>query len=178
MSSSVSGRELVHRREATVEASPELVFAELERMGGAHGWPYADVLWQLRGWIDRLVGGVGMRGHPDIRGGLTAGQTLDFWTVEAVDRPTRLRLRAEMRLPGAAWLEYDVEGGATSSRLTQTARFVPRGIAGRLYWYGLLPVHVAIFRGMVRRLSGRATRAAAAARPAKDIGPLDSGQGW
>jgi hypothetical protein len=168
---------LVYRREATVEAVPELVFAELERMGGAYGWPYADVLWQLRGWIDRLVGGVGMRGRPEARGGLVAGQTLDFWTVEDVERPARLRLRAEMRLPGDAWLEYDVAGDGAASRLTQTARFVPRGIAGRLYWYGLLPAHAAIFRGMVRRLAARAVRAAVA-RAAKDIGPLDSGQGW
>ncbi len=155
--------ELTYRRRATVAAPPEVVFDELGRMGGAHGWPYADVLWRIRGWIDRLVGGVGMRGHPEPGGGLVAGQVLDFWAVEEVDRPSRLRLRAEMKVPGAAWLEYDVEGDGASSTLTQTARFAPRGIAGQLYWYGLFPIHVAIFRGMVRRLAGRAGRAAARA---------------
>ncbi|HSL97337.1 MAG TPA: DUF2867 domain-containing protein [Candidatus Deferrimicrobiaceae bacterium] len=169
--------ELVYRRHTTVAAPPELVFAELERMGGSHGWPYADILWRIRGWIDGLMGGVGMRGHPDTAGGLVAGQVLDFWEVEEIERPAQLRLRAEMKVPGAAWLEYEVEGDGASSRLTQTARFVPHGIAGQLYWYGLLPVHVAIFRGMVRRLAGRAVRAAAA-RAASDNGPLDSGQVW
>lgn len=177
MSSRQAARELIYRREVVVPAPAELVFTELERMGGSHGWPYADVLWRIRGWIDRLVGGVGMRGHPDPAGGLVAGQVLDFWAVEEIERPAQLRLRAEMKLPGAAWLEYDVERDGASCRLTQTARFLPRGIAGRLYWYGLLPVHVAIFRGMVRRLAGRAVRAAAA-RAVGDNGPLDSGQGW
>lgn len=163
-------RELVYRRRTTITAPPELVFAELERMGGVHGWPYADVLWKIRGLIDRLVGGVGMRGHPEASGGLVAGQVLDFWAIEAVNRPAQLRLRAEMKVPGAAWLEYDVAGDRVSSTLTQTARFVPRGLAGQLYWYGLLPLHVAIFRGMVRRLADRAATAAAA-RASRDNVP-------
>jgi hypothetical protein len=153
-------RDLVYRASMRVPAPPEVTFVELERMGGTEGWPYADLLWQLRGLVDRLVGGVGMRGHPGPGAGLAEGQALDFWRVERVVRPSRLQLRAEMRLPGVALLEFEIEPDGPGSHLVQTARFWPRGLAGRLYWYGLLPIHAAIFRGMVRRLAARAARRA------------------
>jgi len=162
MASPATGaREVAYRCAVLVRASPEATFRELERMGGVHGWPYAEPLWRLRGLIDRLVGGVGMRGHPGGDDGLYEGQALDFWRVERVVRPSNLRLRAEMRLPGVAWLEFEAEpdgtrGAESACRLVQTARFVPRGLAGSVYWYGLLPIHAAIFRGMIRRLAARA----------------------
>lgn len=149
-------RDLTYRASVRVAARPEETFTELERVGGREGWPYANVLWQLRGLIDRLVGGVGMRGRPGQGAGLAEGQVLDFWQVDRLVRPSRLRLRAEMRLPGVAYLEFEVEPDGSGSRLVQTALFRPRGLAGRLYWYGLLPLHAAIFRGMVRRLAARA----------------------
>jgi hypothetical protein len=157
---------LVDRRVITVDASPEATFAAVERIGGEYGWPYADPLWRIRGWIDRVVGGAGMRGRPSTDG-LEEGHPLDFWHVERLERPSRLRLRSEMRMPGSAWLEFVVEpsgptgamaspGSTEGSRLIQTAIFHPTGLAGRAYWYGLYPVHVLIFRGMVRRLAQRA----------------------
>jgi hypothetical protein len=160
-------RQLTYRRAIAVDATPAATFAELERLGGANGWPFANALWQVRGRIDGLVGGPGMRGGAASEGGLDEGQALDFWRVERVERPSLLRLRAEMRLPGRAWLEFEIEPHGPSSRLIQTARFAPDGIAGRVYWYGLLPIHAAIFRGLIRRLALRA------ARPRKEV-PSDS----
>jgi hypothetical protein len=157
---------LIDRRVITVAAPPEVTFAAVERIGGQFGWPYADPLWRIRGWIDRIVGGAGMRGRFSADG-LEEGHPLDFWHVERLERPWRLRLRSEMRIPGSAWLEFVVEPdrlpdeertrrSPTGSRLIQTAIFHPTGIAGRAYWYGLYPIHVLIFRGMVRRLAQRA----------------------
>lgn len=146
---------LVDRRSQAVGAPRDVVFAQVERIGGAHGWPFANVLWRIRGLADRAVGGVGMRlGRRDpIR--LRVGDALDFWRVEAIRRPEQLRLRAEMRVPGCAWLQYDVEETPTGSTLIQTAFFEPRGIAGFAYWYVLLPVHSVIFRRMVVALAAR-----------------------
>lgn len=148
---------LVDRREHAIPASPERVFAEVERLGGPRGWPSGNVLWRIRGGMDRLVGGVGMRpGHGE-PGRLRVGDALDFWRVEALERPHLLRLRAEMRVPGRAWLEFAVVSTPAGSRLVQTASFDPNGIAGYAYWYLLLPIHLPIFRGMVRALAERAT---------------------
>jgi hypothetical protein len=106
----------------------------------------------VRGWVDKLVGGVGMRRgrrHPD---DLWVGDSLDFWRVEAIERPHLLRLRAEMRLPGDAWLEWQVEECEGGVRLGQRAIFSPRGLTGRLYWYALLPFHGVIFGQLARAL--------------------------
>jgi uncharacterized protein YbjT (DUF2867 family) len=157
--SSVSSGEgmIVERRQRSIAASPERVFAEVERLGGAAGWPYANVLWRIRGLIDRVVGGVGMRlGRRDPEH-LRVGDALDFWRVEEVRRPELLRLRAEMKVPGRAWLQYEVVPARRGSRLIQTAFFEPKGLPGLAYWYGLYPVHGAIFRGTVRALADRAT---------------------
>jgi uncharacterized protein YbjT (DUF2867 family) len=151
-----------------VAAPPEAVFATLQRLGGRHGWPYGRWLWGLRGALDRLVGGVGLRRgrrHPD---DLAVGDPLDFWRVEAYEPPQRLRLRAEMRLPGEAWLEFAVASdGRGGSVLHQTAAFAPRGLSGLLYWYALLPVHRPLFRGMARALARRAEAPTPAVRPGR-----------
>jgi hypothetical protein len=149
---------IVERRQRVVPASAERTFAEVERVGGAQGWPYANLLWRIRGLADRLVGGVGMRlgrRRPDT---LREGDALDFWRVEEIRRPELLRLRAEMKVPGRAWLQYEVESIAGGSRLVQTAFFEPKGLPGLAYWYILYPVHGLIFRGMVRVLAERASR--------------------
>jgi Protein of unknown function (DUF2867) len=147
---------LTDRRAREVAAPPEVVFAEVERVGGARGWPFAGQLWRLRGLMDRMVGGVGMRlGRRDPER-LRVGDALDFWRVDAVRRPELLRLRAEMKTPGPAWLQYEVEPTPTGSRLVQTAFFEPHGLAGLVYWYALLPIHDVVFRGMVAAIAKQA----------------------
>lgn len=147
---------IIERRRRDVSASPERVFAEVERLGGSAGWPYADALWRVRGAVDRVFGGVGMRLGRRSPEHLRVGDALDFWRVEEVRRPTLLRLRAEMKVPGRAWLQYEVSATAAGSHLVQTAFFEPKGLPGLAYWYVLYPVHGLIFRGMVRSLARRA----------------------
>lgn len=149
---------IIERRHRIVRVSPERLFAEVERLGGRAGWPYGNFLWRIRGFLDRLVGGVGMRLGRRSPTELRVGDALDFWRVEAVDRPTMLRLRAEMRVPGRAWLQYEVTETPRGSRLEQTAFFEPKGLPGLAYWYLLYPVHGLIFRGMVRVIAERAAR--------------------
>jgi uncharacterized protein YbjT (DUF2867 family) len=147
---------IIDRRTRTIRATPEEVFATVERVGGAGGWPYANVLWRVRGLADRVVGGVGMRlGRRDPER-LRAGDALDFWRVEEIRRPRLLRLRAEMKVPGRAWLQYEVVPMLGGSRLSQTAFFEPKGVLGLAYWYVLYPAHAVIFRGMIRVLARRA----------------------
>ncbi len=149
---------IVERRQRTIGAAPERVFAEIESVGGDAGWPYANVLWRLRGIADRAVGGVGMRLGRRDPARLRVGDALDFWRVEEIDRPNLLRLRAEMRVPGRAWLQYEVTAADDGSRLVQTAFFEPKGLPGLAYWYLLYPLHGLIFRGTVRAIAARATR--------------------
>ena len=154
----LSSREgmIIERRRQVVPVPADRLFAEVERLGGRGGWPYANLLWRIRGFLDRVVGGVGMRLGRRSPTELRVGDALDFWRVEAVERPTLLRLRAEMRVPGRAWLQYEVTETARGSRLEQTAFFEPKGLPGLAYWYVLYPIHGFIFRGMVRRLARRA----------------------
>lgn len=149
-------RLLIDRRSLEVEVAADRMFAEVERVGGRAGWPAANFLWRLRGIIDRLVGGIGMRFGRRDQESLHVGEAVDFWRVEALDRPHLLRLRGHMRVPGRAWLQYEVEATPDGSRLVQTAYFAPHGIAGYAYWYILMPIHGPIFRGMVRVLAERA----------------------
>ena len=117
------------------------------------GWYYADWLWALRGFLDLLAGGAGLRRgrrHPDA---LRPGDPLDFWRVEALEPDRRLRLQAEMRLPGRAWLDFEVEPTERGARITQTASYDPLGLAGLLYWYGLYPAHALVFAGMLRGIA-------------------------
>jgi hypothetical protein len=152
---------IVDRQRRTARATPAQAFAEVERLGGNAGWPSGNVLWRVRGLLDRLVGGPGMRlGRRDPRR-LRVGDAVDFWRVEEVRPGELLRLRAEMKVPGRAWLQYETVEAAGGCRIVQTAFFEPRGLSGRLYWYLLLPVHLAIFRGSVREIARRAEAAAA-----------------
>jgi uncharacterized protein YbjT (DUF2867 family) len=137
-------------RRIVLAASPEALWAVVSRIGGRTGWYYGDWLWQLRGVLDRLVGGVGLiRGRRDAAE-LQAGDALDFWRVASVERPRRLLLVAEMKLPGQAVLEFIIQpGGDGQTELRQTARFLPRGLWGLLYWYAVLPFHGLVFNGML-----------------------------
>lgn len=147
---------IIEERRLDTDAPPSGVFGALSRIGGAEGWYYADFLWQLRGLMDRAVGGVGMRRGRRHPSELRPGDPLDFWRVEACDSGRLLRLRAEMRLPGEAWLQFQVEPSGTGSRLVQKALFAPRGLAGLLYWYALYPAHRLIFSGLIREIARRA----------------------
>jgi uncharacterized protein YbjT (DUF2867 family) len=157
---------IVERRQRTVSTSPGRAFAEVERLGGNAGWPYANLLWRLRGLMDRVVGGVGMRLGRRDPDHLRVGDALDFWRVEEIHRPTLLRLRAEMKVPGRAWLQYEVTPTEAGCRLIQTAFFEPKGLPGLAYWYVLYPVHGLIFRGSIRVLAERALGPRAEASPA------------
>ena len=142
--------------EASTSASVDDLFATVEGVGGERGWYVANSLWGLRGVVDKLVGGVGMRRgrrHPDE---LRVGDALDFFRVERIDPPNRLLLRAEMKLPGDAWLEWTVVDEGAVRRLHQRARFHPRGIGGRLYWWVLLPIHRIMWRLLCERLAASA----------------------
>ena len=150
---------IVDRQRRRVRASAHDTFAEVERLGGKAGWPYGNALWRIRGLVDRMVGGPGMRlGRRDPKH-LRVGDAVDFWRVEEVRSGELLRLRAEMRVPGRAWLQYEVIDDPAGCKLVQTAFFEPRGLSGRLYWYLLLPGHLLIFRGSIRELVRRAQSA-------------------
>ena len=152
------GNRLLDRRSRVVAASPAAAFAPILRIGGRQGWYHADWLWTLRGWLDLLVGGPGMRRGRRQDDALQVGDTVDCWRVEAVE-PGRLRLRAEMKLPGRAWLEFTVRPEGAGSRIEQTATFDPHGLAGLLYWYSIYPLHEVVFGGMLRALARAAETA-------------------
>jgi len=155
---------LIDRREIAAQASPSDLFETFIRLGGKEGWLYADWLWELRGVLDRLVGGIGTRRGRRSPDSIRIGDALDFWRVEAYDTDRLLRLRAEMRLPGYAWLQFEAVGGdGSGSCLRQTAFFEPRGMFGYLYWFGVFPFHGLIFGNMAKRI-GLAAEARARAR--------------
>jgi uncharacterized protein YbjT (DUF2867 family) len=150
------GSRLVDSRTARVDVGVERAFEPIRRIGGQTGWYFGNWLWSLRGFLDLLVGGVGVRRgrrHPDE---IRVGDAVDFWRVEQYEPPHRLRLAAEMKLPGRAWLEFEVQRDGFGSVIRQTAIFDPVGIAGRLYWYGIYPLHWLVFRGMLRNIARRA----------------------
>jgi uncharacterized protein YbjT (DUF2867 family) len=146
------GQRAVASRTVRVAASPQQVFAPIQRLGGKTGWYYANGFWRLRGLLDQLVGGVGLRrGRRDpVR--LVVGDTLDFWRVEAFEQDRLLRLSSEMKAPGRIWLQFEVVGDQAETTLRQTAIFDPHGFGGVAYWYTLYPVHHLIFEGMLRRI--------------------------
>jgi uncharacterized protein YbjT (DUF2867 family) len=152
-------------RERETDAAPEALWQVIEGIGGENGWYSFPLAWAVRGWLDRLVGGVGLRrGRRDARR-LRVGDSLDFWRVEEIERGRLLRLRAEMRLPGLAWLEMRVEtpGEGTAGRAPvlyrQRAVFHPRGLLGHLYWWSVSPFHAVVFGGMARNIVRAADRA-------------------
>ncbi|RIV32692.1 SDR family oxidoreductase [Micromonospora radicis] len=144
-------------RERTVAASAEALWRVIEGVGGEHGWYSFPLAWSARGWVDRLVGGVGLRRgrrHPHQ---LRVGEALDFWRVEEIVPGELLRLRAEMRLPGRAWLELRVQRDAAGQvSYRQRAVFLPHGLAGHAYWAAVAPFHALVFGGMARNIAGRA----------------------
>ena len=147
------GNRLVDSRTVEVAVPAEEAFRPIRRIGGATGWYYGNRLWRLRGFVDTLVGGVGLRRGRRDPDSVRVGDTLDFWRVEAIERNRKLRLFAEMKLPGRAWLEFEVEPHGKTSVIRQTAIFDPMGLAGLAYWYGLYPFHRLIFAKMLSRIA-------------------------
>jgi len=146
----------IETRQALLDLTPETVHRSYMGIGGERGWLYMDQLWAMRGWLDKLVGGVGLRRgrrHPDE---VHTGEALDFWRVEEVELNHLLRLRAEMKLPGKAWLEFKSEAQNGKTLFTVTAYFAPRSLFGFLYWYAMWLPHRFIFDGLTRRLASRA----------------------
>ncbi|MCD2462937.1 SDR family oxidoreductase [Streptomyces sp. NPDC056374] len=163
-------------RELTVGASPQALWKVVEGVGGENGWYSFPLAWAVRGWLDRLVGGVGLRrGRRDALH-LRAGDSLDFWRVEEIERGRLLRLRAEMRLPGLAWLEMYAERDENGeTRYRQRALFHPHGLAGHAYWWSVAPFHAVVFGGMARNiaLTAEASEAdgTAGPRPGSEASP-------
>jgi uncharacterized protein YbjT (DUF2867 family) len=151
----VQGRNLmIDSRTIHVNAAPALTFRAIRRIGGPTGWYYANWLWQLRGLLDGLFGGIGGRrgrGDPEW---LAVGDTVDFWRVEAMEPDHLLRLVAEMKIPGRAWLQFEVTGDSTGTVIRQTATFDPVGVLGRAYWYAVFPLHQLVFGGMLNGIAG------------------------
>ena len=152
------GTRLVDHRHTVVSVEPARAFAAIERIGGPHGWYACDWLWTLRGWLDRLIGGPGMsrgRRDPDR---LVTGDTLDCWRVELCDPPRRLRLAAEMKMPGRGWLEFEVVPRDGDVTIHQTAVFDPKGLGGLAYWYAIWPLHELVFKNMLAGIARHAVR--------------------
>jgi uncharacterized protein YbjT (DUF2867 family) len=151
------GNRLIDSRSIDVPVSPAAAFAPIRRIGGQRGWYHVNGLWRIRGVLDMWAGGVGMRRGRRDPESLRAGDTLDWWRVEAFEPDRRLVLFAEMKVPGRAWLEFEVtarSGGGSTIR--QTALFDPAGLAGLAYWYGVYPLHAIVFQGMLESIAKRA----------------------
>ncbi len=166
--SSLSGKDLrpvtltqkegmfIEKREVIINAPRPKVFKTVSRIGGKNGW-FANFLWQLRGLIDRMIGGVGMRRGRRSDSELLPGDPLDFWRVEKVEPDQLIRLRAEMKLPGNAWLQFEIESiDENKTHLIQTAFFEPKGLWGVIYWYSIYFLHGYIFGGMIKDLKNKA----------------------
>ncbi|MSO20122.1 MAG: SDR family oxidoreductase [Acidobacteria bacterium] len=153
------GSRLVDTRTAYVERTPAQAFQPIRRIGGKTGWYYGNWMWRVRGWLDLLFGGAGMRrGRRDTET-MRPGDTVDFWRVEAFEPDHFLRLSAEMKIPGRAWLQFEVDAADEGSTICQTAIFDPAGVLGLLYWYSLYPIHEILFAGMLRRIAREACNA-------------------
>ena len=153
-------------QERHTTAAPADLWKVVEGIGGNNGWYSFPLAWAIRGWMDKIVGGVGLRRGRMNANKLSVGDALDFWRVEKVDRGSELRLRAEMKTPGPAWLEMTVTPDGDGSRYRQRAIFFPKGLAGRLYWYVILPFHGIIFPGMANRITAAAEQAEARGKSA------------
>lgn len=149
-------------RQITVDADPDTAFGLIEQLGGDTGWLYGDALWKLRGALDQLMGGVGFRKGRRSATELRVGDTVDFWRVEALEEGRLLRLRAEMNLPGRAWLQYEVTPAEGGTLITQTTFFEPKGLVGTVYWYLVAIVHRWIFARMLKALGRKVEQRAAA----------------
>lgn len=154
----VYGRRVIDSRSVTVSVDPPRAFRPIRGIGGERGWYDCNSLWKIRGALDLLLGGPGLRRGRREPDRLACGDTLDFWRVEAYEPDRLLRLAAEMRLPGRAWLQFEVQPSASGSTIRQTAEFDPRGLLGRVYWYGLYPLHKLVFQRMLRRIAELAVK--------------------
>jgi uncharacterized protein YbjT (DUF2867 family) len=157
------------RQEVLTDAPAEALYRQVSALGGKRGWLVRDWLWAVRGWLDLLVGGIGVRRgrrHPTA---LRIGDVVDFWRVEALEPNRLVRLRAEMRLPGDAWLEWRFDPEGDGTRLCQRALFRPRGLFGRAYWYAVAPFHRFIFRPLATTLVARAEAEAETERAAQSL---------
>ncbi|HEY5932256.1 MAG TPA: SDR family oxidoreductase, partial [Nitrospira sp.] len=152
------GTRLIDSRTLKVEAPPEVVFKCIERIGGDHGWYAWNWLWRVRGFIDLLQGGVGLRRGRPSPTTLRVGDTVDSFRVESIEPNRRLRLKSEMHLHGRAWLEFEVTGAGSSTTIRQTAIFDSLGLTGKAYWYSLYVPHELVFRGMLRGIAKAALR--------------------
>jgi uncharacterized protein YbjT (DUF2867 family) len=144
-----------------VESTDEIatVWKRVESIGGDHGYSTASWAWELRGFADKIVGGVGLRRGRRDPNHLVIGDAVDFWRVEELIPEKVLRLRAEMKMPGLAWLEFRLEKTSTGTKVTQTATYVPKGLLGHLYWWSVFPMHGIVFPSMVRSMAGLNKRA-------------------
>ena len=164
-------------RRVWTAASPDATYRAFSSLGGERGWAYWDWAWELRGLLDRLVGGPGIRRGRRDQHTLLPGDAVDFWRVEAAEPPRLLRLRAEMKLPGKAWLQWETVPERGGTRLVQTALFAPVGLPGMLYWKSLYPFHTFIFSGLVEAVARDAERLGSAAhgQPGADERSQESG---
>jgi hypothetical protein len=144
------GTRIVDSRSVSVTCNPAQAMTPIRRIGGKIGWYFGNWLWRLRGFIDLLCGGVGMRRGRRDPEWPSPGDALDFWRVEAYEPNRLLRLLAEMKVPGRAWLQFEIEKHGGETHIRQTAIFDPAGMFGLLYWYALYPLHQLIFNGMLR----------------------------
>ncbi|MGB5793427.1 SDR family oxidoreductase, partial [Poseidonibacter sp.] len=145
----------VDRKELNISSlSKEKVYKSFISIGGDNGWFAFDFLWELRGLIDKLIGGVGLKRGRRNSSDLRVGDSLDFWKVVDIQENERLLLFAQMKLPGRAWLEFKIEG----DKLIQSAYFYPKGVLGRLYWYSLIPIHYFVFTNMIKNILKNASK--------------------
>jgi hypothetical protein len=161
-------------RAAESTADPDTVFRSLAQIGGKRGWYSGEWLWWVRGVLDQLWGGPGLRRGR--RAVLAVGDALDFWRVEDLVPGRRLRLHAEMRSPGEAWLTWDLEPAGTGTRVVQTAEYRPRGLLGRMYWFGVAPFHRFIFPGMLAGMLADATASSPGDIAVQALDPKDVAQ--
>jgi hypothetical protein len=149
---------IIEHRQVAVDVPAEAIFRAFTGLGGTRGWLYMNWAWRIRGAMDRMCGGVGLRRGRRDADSVRVGEALDFWRVEAVEPGHLMRLRAEMKVPGKAWLQFEVKAQDHDARplLTQTAFFAPKGLLGLVYWYALYPIHSLIFGGMIQKLAKRA----------------------
>jgi len=168
---------IIERRQRIITAPPAAAYRAFTGLGGERGWLYFNWVWRLRGMVDRVVGGVGSRRGRRDANEVRVGDALDYWRVEAVERDRFLLLRAEIKVPGRAWLQFKaipIDGGR--SRLVQTAFFAPKGLFGLLYWYALYPIHSLIFSGLIRKLAQWTEALHNVSSPLEDAGKKMSGK--
>jgi hypothetical protein len=150
------GNRIIVSQTIHVDSPPATAFTPIRRIGGSAGWYYGRWLWELRALADRLLGGIGMRRGRSNDKTIEIGDRIDFWRVSAFEPDRKLTLAAEIKLPGRAWLDFEVEAAATGSTIRQTALFDPLGLFGLLYWYLSFPLHQLVFAGMLRGIAAAA----------------------